>query len=64
MYELPDGTLIDLRAVVGVSKPFANKTDSNYNCYDLLMQCGRSFTVYESEVTRNSIVVLIEAAKA
>lgn len=58
LHELPTGEEIDLDRVVKVGKLFVNKNYPEYNCYEVYMDSGESFGVFENALARTIFLAL------
>lgn len=56
LFEMPDSNTIDLDSVVNVGKTFINKNYPQYNCYEIFLLNGASFSVFESDLSRDDFV--------
>jgi len=57
-YELPDGSFLDLDAVVSVGSLFVNKNYNEYSCYDVHMSGNTSISVFEQALPRNDFIAV------
>lgn len=52
IYELPDGSAVDLNQVLQVGPLFVNKNDSQHNSYEIFLSNGTRVGVFERELSR------------
>lgn len=63
LYELKDGSVVKLDYVVRVSPLQVNKADSRFNCYEVFMIDGSTFTVFEEDLPRNRFLGHLKKGK-
>lgn len=56
VYELPDGSVIDLQKVIRVGDLFINKSNSSANCYEVYVENGLSYSVLDIELSRSTFL--------
>lgn len=61
-FTLPGGEVINLDAIESIGALFVNKTDSQFNCYEIHMTKGHSFGVFESDQPRAAFVLSVFGA--
>lgn len=63
LYELKDGSMIVLDYVIKVSPVQINKADSRFNCYEVMMIDGNSFTIFEEHLPRKKFLGHLKKGK-
>ena len=55
-YILPNNKQIDLDQVQSVGELFTNKNYSQYNCYEIYYNNGKSDGIFESDLPRETFI--------
>ena len=56
VFTRPTGQTIDLDAVVSVGEVFVNKNYPEYNCYEVYLAGGDSFSLFTNDVARDEFI--------